>query len=38
MVVDLNSFESIRTFIQEFNSKNIQLDVLVNNAGAVNYV
>jgi short-subunit dehydrogenase len=33
MVVDLDSFESIRNFVSEFNQKNVPLDVLINNAG-----
>ncbi len=33
MALDLESFVSIRKFVNAFNQKNIQLDVLVNNAG-----
>jgi NAD(P)-dependent dehydrogenase (short-subunit alcohol dehydrogenase family) len=33
MALDLSSFDSVRTFCEEFNAKNIPLHVLINNAG-----
>jgi NAD(P)-dependent dehydrogenase (short-subunit alcohol dehydrogenase family) len=35
MKLDLNSFEAVRQFAKEFNSKYEKLDILVNNAAVM---
>jgi NAD(P)-dependent dehydrogenase (short-subunit alcohol dehydrogenase family) len=37
MQLDVSSFESIRNFFKEFESKYSKLDILINNAGYFNY-